>query len=221
MKTHITTLFTLLVFTVFGQKEPYIPEPGEWLHFQSSTALLMGTPAGYTADQKANSQGIMLFSDRNFGFSPFSIGMGLGYSAHYYHGDHHIIVNPDGTYVLEDLEPGTYLKNRFGLEYADLALELRYRSRANNKGRYWRLYVGGLAGYKVDSYSYFQSQTQRVKYYNIEGFNRFRYGVYAKFGRGPVNLYGYYGLSPLVTSGVLSPAWNEVTTANLGLSITL
>ena len=60
-----------------------------------------------------------------------------------------------------------------------------------------------------------------MKFYNIAGFNPYRYGVYAKAGWGPVNVFGFYGMSPLVVDGPLLDSWQEARSLNLGLSITL
>jgi hypothetical protein len=106
-------------------------------------------------------------------------------------------------------------------EYVDGVLEFRYRSAANNKGRYNRFYVGAIVGYRVDSYAYLQAEDYRVKFYNIGGFSTLRYGAYLKAGRGPFNLYYYYGLNPIVESGVLVPELGAATSQNIGLSITL
>lgn len=213
----------LLGATAQGQskKRVFFPEPGEGISYNASSLLVLGGPSSFTPDWRANSQEFQVFREHSIALSHFSVAYGLGYSAHYYHGNLHIHVNPDGTQSLQDLTGTSYKRNRFALEFVDAVLEFRYRSTSNNKGRYTRLYVGGLFGYRADAYSYQEAENYRVKFYNIDGFNRYRYGVYAKLGRGPWNLYGYYGLNPLASEAPLLPDFSGATSANLGLSFTL
>lgn len=223
--TRIASLYIwALVFLgpiLFAQNDVFYPEPGEGFTFNSSALVLMGAPSSYASGLKANSQEIQLLRENHIGLSHFAVAYGLGYSGHYYHGNLHVHIDPDGTQTIEDLTGVSYESNRFVLEFTDAVFELRYRSKSNKKGRYTRFYVGALAGYRTDAYSYFKSPDYRVKFYNIDGFNRYRYGAYVKAGRGPLNLYGYYGMNPLVVSGPMLSEWSTTTSANVGLSLTL
>jgi len=159
--------------------------------------------------------------DHVIGLSHFSVAYGLGYSAQFYHGNLRIDVAEDGTQTLVDLTGHDFISNRFATEYVDAALELRYRGKVNRKGRYNRLYIGGCFGYRTDAYSYYKDAVYQVKYYQIAGFNPFRYGVHVKAGRGPVNAYVYYGLSSIVVDGPMLPEWSEARPLSVGLSVTL
>jgi hypothetical protein len=211
-----------LTATVAAQsKSPFIPEPGEGLSINSLSMTLLGAPANYEAAPLSNSQEVFLMRDHIIGLSHFAYALGVGYSAHFYDGNLFLSVDQDGTMNQELLTIGSYRSNRFSTEYVDAAMELRYRSRSNKNGRYTRLYVGGLFGYKTDAYSHYSSDVLRVKYYRLEGFNPYRYGVYAKMGRGPFNAMAYYGLSPIVVSGPMFTDWKDARNLNIGLSITL
>lgn len=214
-------VFVLAIASAYGQKtSTFIPEPGEGFSFNSSALMVSGAPGEFSPGTFANSQEIHFTRDNVFGISHFSWAWGLGYSAHFYHGNLHLDVSEDGTMTPIYLT-GNDHSNRFATEYLDASLELRYRGNVNNRGRYNRFYVGALFGYRTDSYSYYKDQNYRVKFYNIAGFNPYRYGVYAKAGRGPVNVFGFYGLSPLVVDGPLLDTWQEARSLNLGMSITL
>jgi len=223
MKVRQITLF-LLVFSWAQQasaQRVFIPEQGEGVSFNISSLSIHGAPESFQAAPAANSVEIQLLRDQIIGLSHYSIAYGLGYSGHYFRGNLHIEVDEQGNQELIHLDPTTYTSNRFATEYVDGVVELRYRGRANNKGRYNRFYLGGLAGYRTNAYSYFKSDVYRVKFYNVQGFNPMRYGLYVKAGRGPINLYAYYGLSPLVSSGPMLLDWRNATTQNVGLSILL
>ena len=204
----------------YGQ-DVYIPEPVEGFSFNTSVLMVAGVPEGFTPALMANSQEIQFMREHHIGLTHFGVAFGLGYSGHFYHGNIHIHVDEDGTQSVRDLTGQDYKSNRFATEYLDGSLELRYRSKVNKKGRYNRLYVGGVLGYKVDAYSYQKAESYRVKFYNVDGFNTLRYGLYAKVGRGQVNLFYFYGLSQIVTSGPMLPEWSNATSQNLGVSITL
>ncbi len=205
----------------FGQAKAFIPEPGEGLSFNTSSLMVVGAPGSFTSSWKANSQEFQLLRENTIGLSHFGLAYGVGYSGHFYHGNLHVDVASNGQQILENLDGQSYISNRLATEYVDGILELRYRSNANKNGRYTRIYVGGLIGYLTDSYSYLETENYRVKFYNIGGFSTLRYGAYFKAGRGPFNLYYYYGLNPIVESGVLVPELGAATSQNIGLSITL
>ena len=159
--------------------------------------------------------------DNVIGLSHFSIAYGVGYSAQFYHGNVRIDVAEDGTQTLVDLSGRDFISNRFATEYFDATVAFRYRGKANRKGRYNRLYVGGTFGYRTDAYSYYKDDAYQVKYYQISGFNPIRYGVHVKAGRGPVNAYVHYGLSAIVVEGAMLPEWAQARPLTVGLSFTL
>lgn len=220
-KFQYVLLILLASSLAFAQGKAFIPEPGEGVSFNTSSLMVVGAGGTFVPAWQANSQEVQLLRESTFGLSHFGVAYGVGYSGHFYHGNLHIDVSADGTQTLQNLDGEAYLSNRLAAEYVDGVLEFRYRSTANNKGRYNRFYVGAIAGYRVDSYAYLQAENYRVKFYNIGGFSTLRYGAYLKAGRGPFNLYYYYGLNPIVESGVLVPELGDATSQNIGLAITL
>lgn len=214
-------LLFALTLTAYGQRTPFVPEPGEGISFNTSSLRVIGSSGQYMPSWRANTQEFQLMRESHIGLSHFGIAYGLGYSGQFYHGNLHVDVAADGTQTVQNLDGTTYEANRLATEYVDGVLELRYRSRSNSKGRYTRLYVGGIVGYLANSYAYLETADYRVKFYNIGGFNTVRYGAYAKLGRGPVNIYYYYGLNPIVTSGVLTSELGTATSQSLGISFTL
>lgn len=221
MKYILSTLLITSSLWLGAQGKAFIPEPGEGVSFNTSSLMVVGAGGSFAPAWQANSQEVQLLRETTFGLTHFGLAYGVGYSGHFYHGNLHIDVSADGSQTLQNLDDEAYLSNRLAAEYVDGVLEFRYRSAANNKGRYNRFYVGAIAGYRVDSYAYLQAADYRVKFYNIGGFSTLRYGAYLKAGRGPFNLYYYYGLNPIVESGVLVPELGAATSQNIGLSITL
>lgn len=221
MKYILTTLLLTSSFLLSAQGKAFIPEPGEGLSFNTSSLTVVGAGGAFVPAWQANSQEFQLLRENTIGLSHFGIAYGIGYSGHFYHGNLHVDVAANGQQSLEHLDGQSYISNRLATEYIDGVLELRYRSHSNKKGRYTRVYVGGLVGYMTDSYAYLETESYRVKFYNIGGFSTLRYGAYLKAGRGPLNLYYYRGLNPIVESGVLVPELGAATSQNIGLAITL
>ena len=214
-------IFLLTTSTVSAQGKAFIPEPGEGVSFNTSSLMVVGAGAAFIPAWQANSQELQLLRESTFGLSHFSLAYGVGYSGHFYHCNLHIDVSADGSQTLQNLDDEIYLSNRLAAEYLDGILEFRYRSSANNKGRYNRFYLGAIAGYRVDSYAYIKADDYRVKFYNIGGFSAVRYGTFLKVGRGPFNLYYYFGLNSIVNSGVLVPELGAANSQNIGLAIIL
>ena len=222
MRNFFVVLFIFcLVFRSQGQNEFFVPVQGEGISFNTSSLMIVGANASYLPSWRANSQEVQLLREQHIGLSHFGIAYGVGYSGHFYHGNVHVNVDPDGIQTLSFLNGQDYTSNRFATEYLDGVLEFRCRTNSNKNGRYTRLYIGGIIGYLTDSYSYFNSDAYRVKFYNVGGFNTWRYGTYVKCGRGPFNLFYYFGLNPIVSSGVLTSELENATSQNFGFSITL
>ena len=170
-KFQFVLLILLASTSAFAQGKAFIPEPGEGVSFNTSSLMVVGAGGSFAPAWQANSQEVQLLRETTFGLTHFGLAYGVGYSGHFYHGNLHIDVSADGIQTLQNLDGESYLSNRLAAEYVDGVLEFRYRSVANNKGRYNRFYVGAIAGYRVDSYAYLQADDYRVKFYNIGGFS--------------------------------------------------
>ena len=224
MKKTYHLLFALLALGLSGHgqsKTAFLPEPGEGFSFNTGLLSVLDAPASFQSNVRSNSQSFQFMRDNVIGLSHFSIAYGVGYSAQFYHGNVRIDVAEDGTQTLVDLSGRDFISNRFATEYLDATVDFRYRGKANRKGRYNRLYVGGTFGYRTDAYSYYKDDAYQVKYYQISGFNPIRYGVHVKAGRGPVNAYVHYGLSAIVVEGAMLPEWTQARPLTVGLSFTL
>jgi hypothetical protein len=112
--------------------------------------------------------------------SHWGIGYGPGFSVNYWHTNLNIETDPGGgpinyTYLPND---SSYKSNRFSASYFDFPVEMRFRSNSNNKGRYYRLYFGGLIGYRINSFSQFKTDNFNV---NMLKSMMFRAGIMAFF----------------------------------------
>jgi hypothetical protein len=205
----------------------YIPERGEWLHFSYSKLQLLNAPE--QLEQKWNSNGwqLMFMWENLFGRrSHWGIGYGPGFSVNYWHTNLNIETDPGGgpinyTYLPND---SSYKSNRFSASYFDFPVEMRFRSNSNNKGRYYRLYFGGLIGYRINSFSQFKTDNFNVKYAKINDVSRWHYGVFLRTGYWLFNLYVYYGLNPVFNqfkNGEGAEGLDKMQSLSIGLSISI
>lgn len=223
MKVRQTILSLFMLFAaqnVWAQKV-FIPEQGEGIVFTASSLSISGAPSSFVPSNRSNAYAIQIFREHIIGLSHFSIAGGVGYSGQYYHGNVHIEVLENGEQNEVLLSAGSFKSNRIATEYADALLEFRYRGNANKKGRFTRIYVGGFAGYRTNAFSHLHTTNYEVKYYHIEGINPLRYGIYARAGKGPINLSASFSLSPIFSSGAMLTDWSEATSTSVGLSLML
>lgn len=158
--------------------------------------------------------------------SHWGIGYGPGFSVNYWHTNLNITTNPSGgplnyTFLPSD---SSFNSNRFSASYVDFPVEIRFRSNSNNKGRYYRLYVGGLIGYRINSFSQFKVDDYNVKHYNITSLSRWHYGVFLRTGYWLFNLYVYYGLNPVfgdLNEGEGPLGLDKMQSLSIGLSLSL
>lgn len=119
-----------------------------------------------------------------------------------------------------------YRINKTTLTYIDIPIELKYKSKPNNKNHSFRTSIGLKLGYLTNSRTkYFGNyygdelgiygEMIKYKIYNIENLNRFRYGVNARFGYGWLNLHFYYNLKPLF----IKDKGPLINSYNIGISI--
>jgi len=222
----------LIVFFLFSwlsfvsAQAQFIPVNGEWLHFSYSKLTLLNTPPDLV--EKWNSQGwqLMFMRETRLGLrSHFAFAYGLGFSTNYWHTNLNIKTLPQGGISYQYLPTdSTYKTNRFSANYIDLPIEFRYRSKSNHKGRYFRLYVGGLVGYKINSFSEFKESNYNVKFYKITDLASWHYGVFVRTGFWLFNLYAYYGLNPVFSDikvGNAPEGLGDMHSFSLGLSISL
>jgi hypothetical protein len=147
-----------------------------------------------------------LMYDRPLGRSRFSIapGVGIGVNNYYING----LVGKDSTNktTLTPFASGlSYKKYKMNMVYADLPIELRYRSKPDLNGNSIKIGAGIKVGYLLNShlkykgsdYSSLERGTITEKLINVPNLNVLRYGLTARVGYSIVSLQLYYGLSNL------------------------
>jgi hypothetical protein len=130
--------------------------------------------------------------------------------------------------LAEDTAAGTdlvvrtddYKRNKLGLTYVDIPVELRFRSTPNAKNKSWKFALGFKAGVLIDSKTKVKQEDangnmKTFKEKRYVDLNRFRYGATVRFGYGPFNVFGFYSLAKLFDKG----RGPDVTPFSVGISI--
>lgn len=161
------------------------------------------------------SRGMNLYfmKDMPFGASPFSFGIGLGISSHNVHSNAAVTYSGDTTFLSPVSSSISYDLNKLSINYLDIPLELRFRTKGNTKFK-WAL--GFKAGYLINSHTKYRDKEGKIKVYDIDNLMKYRYGVSTRIGIGQINLTGFYSLSPLFTGG-MGP---DVIPYSFGISLT-
>lgn len=142
--------------------------------------------------------------DRPIGKSRFSFAPGLGVaSTNYYHDSYMSLDTSSVTYFTPLSESLSHKKNKMNITYAELPIELRYRSKADLNGNSIKIGLGVKLGYALNSHTKYKGDDYTAlnrgnvffKNMNIANINSYRYGVTARVGYSIVSLVGYYGLS--------------------------
>lgn len=157
--------------------------------------------------------------------SVFSMAVGAGFSSHGVKNNVLPTKNASGVTEFVDIaEDIDYIKNKFSAIYLDVPLELRIRTKSNNKNRSFRVALGAKAGYLINSFTKYKGEAPdksgddaKTKEYHIKNILDYRYGLIGRIGYGKVHLTGYYSLSNLFQEG----KGPEMTPASLGLSVVL
>lgn len=147
----------------------------------------------------------------------FAIAVGLGYTLQNY--NYNLVIDDTGgdthyEYISDDIY---YEKNKLSLNYADLPIEIRWRTSTPESHKFWRVYTGFKLSYLFNSRAKFVGDGTKILITNDDHINKIRYGAYVSAGYNTWNLYAYYGLNPIFKEGTVEGQKLEMSTLSLGL----
>ncbi len=165
-------------------------------------------------DKKAIQRGMSFkaMQDMPWGRSSFSLATGIGFTSNNLYSDHYFGYTPNGHYDFYRLS-GDYDKNKLSLNYLDVPVQIRYRTR--NLERNFRIYVGLKASYLVNAHTkyygkassvtniYFDtpfspgSRSIKIKEHKLENINKHKISMTGMLGVGSVNIYLSYALTSI------------------------
>ncbi len=152
---------------------------------------------------------VSLFFDYPLGYSNFGIAPGISFSSHNMYSDHYYKYSPeiegyDFSKIDESLD---YRNNKISLNYIDIPLEFRYRTRrTRDLPHTFRIAVGAKVGYLVQAHTKYSgdiyvdngnndTRSIKMKEHKLNNIEDWRYGIIARIGYGHFNITTYYPLT--------------------------
>ncbi len=182
--------------------------------------VLLEKPSGLS--QNGFSTGLQVGFIRDFPVSKnrkYAIGLGFGLSTNSY--NQNLLINKnDNAYTFNVIDNNelTFIKNKFYTHTVDIPLEFRWRSATPASYKFWRIYTGVKFSYLFANASKFQSDSDKLRFTNIDVFNKFQYGATLSVGYNTWNFYMYYGLNSLFDNQKLSNGSDlELSAVKVGL----
>lgn len=171
----------------------------------SQSGFSLGFHLGFIKDMPINKR-------RNL-----AIGIGLGYSTNSFN-QNLLIDNQSGYTNYSALAESNYSKNKFSQHIIEIPFEFRWRTSTASEYSFWRIYTGFKAGYMMSHSAKYNGDLGSIKLQNIEGFNKFQYGLTLSVGYNTWNLYAYYALNSVFSNKALIDGNQiEMKTVKLGL----
>jgi hypothetical protein len=147
----------------------------------------------------------------------WAIAAGLGFSiANVNHNIYITDYNGDYQYSVIPSDVA-YDKSKLILNYADLPIEIRWRTSTPNTHKFWRVYTGIKFSYLVFSKYKFKNGDDKFSVNNNSDIDKFQYGMYLATGFNTWNLNIYYGFNPIFKSAELDGESIDMRTLNVGL----
>lgn len=159
-------------------------------------------PAGIQAKPYSLGGNVYFMWDYPVGYGPVSLAFGGGFSTHDVHTNGRIVYNLDGSYTSFVPINNKYNTNKLSLNYFEIPLELRIRTRGDYS---FKLTVGGKVGYAFNVHTKYEDHEGKIKVYKIKHINPLRYGVTFRIGYDKFVLQGFYALSELFDKGKGEP----------------
>jgi hypothetical protein len=223
-------LFLLLLFSAFIFSGSHAQErtkmrPADRFIFGIFTDIWSGLPGDLKQQSINRGVNIEYLQDFPMGTTNFSLAAGLGFTGHNMYSDH-IYYDEARTgnhefIPVADVYSSDYRNNKISLNYLNVPLELRYRSR--NLPQTFRIHAGIRAGWLVSGHTKYvgeiipggrQTLQKEKKLSNVENF---LIGFQGKMGYGRYNLNTYLSLTDIFTDNNASGA----SVFSLGISFIL
>ena len=224
--------FSFLTSHLFADEDKVRMRPRDRFIFDMFIDVWQNTPEKMDLEIFNRGVNIALLQDFPLGYSNFSIATGLSFTSHNLYSDHFYKYSiDDNGYDFEPIdEELSYDNNKISLNYIDVPVEFRFRTRPSRDMPHpFRVAVGAKFGYKVQAHTKYEGEyylddnnannaleTREVKFkeHNLSNIESWRYGIMARIGYGYFNITGYYPLTNIFESN----SGEEMRPISIGLS---
>lgn len=158
---------------------------------------------------------IQLFYDKLFGQSGISGAIGIGFSSQSYYSNKQIRRDTNQSFLYSDWLPteNAYDKNKVVLNWVEVPIEIRYRSKLDDWGYRWKFSVGGKVGFLFDTHDRLIDKNNiKYKTYYFPDMNNVRVGLVARAGYGKVNFTTFFSLTEFFIPG-RGPEMKQISVA--------
>jgi hypothetical protein len=169
-----------------------------WLHNTDSTLDIEVQSRGFDAHWMFD----LLFKEN----SRFSVAPGIGIGTSNVFHKSMISVDTSGTIFTPYADSIDITKNKLATAYAEIPLELRYRTKPDKNDNSFKIALGIKAGILLSSKVKYvgdgspfgvETDEAKIKTFRVPNISQFRYGATLRLGYANFNLVAFYALSPL------------------------
>ena len=160
----------------------------------------------------------LIMNERMIKTGNFGFGAGVGFMSQNVHTNaypENSGINNSST-TLVSIPDSLYDINKLSLNFITAAIELRIHTNLNEQRERFKINLGFLAGYLVQSHTKFEGKYGKYKGYNIKNLNKLQYGLVARIGYSNYAINGYYSLVDVFKTG----KGPELIPYSIGISFT-
>jgi hypothetical protein len=195
-------------------KPPFIPQARDRFVMDLHNDFLMRAPENLNVRPWSPGFNAALMFDYPIQKSFFSIAFGVGFSSFNLHTKGFFYRTYDNKIQFIELPTTTYEKNKLSVNFVEVPVELRIRTKSESP---FKIYLGGTIGYAVNTHTKIIDIDGKRKFFDIWGLEKLRYCGTVRVGKGRIAAYGFFSFSPLFRLEN-APLWNP---SGIGLSFYL
>jgi hypothetical protein len=201
MKISIPIALLLLCSMGLKAQKKFLPKHEKFVFYDLAYIAFADAPAGTEQGwwSVSGDFGVMFESSWS---EKGGIAYGISYSFQNFSNNHLVSTDLNSGAGLYQLASDTSFERSYqSFQYLYIPVELRFRSKKNEKNKFYRFYLGARGGVRTTGSSSIRRANSRVRFYQLDDVRRFRADAYLKIGYGNTSLYAFYALTPLYNAG--------------------
>lgn len=192
--------------------------------YDATFSYLMGDAPNLSNQWYSNGHAFSFMGEKTMGQN-FAFGYGIGVSGYFLHNNlDYTKPERDGSPFVDrfTIDPDSAVNiNEQQLNYFDVPLELRFRTRPNERGNDFNFTLGAKVGYRYMGSAYHRSGDYAIRQYRILGESRWRLQAYARIGYGELAIFAGYELLNNLEQSTNLEGVGTYRMASIGLSLQL